>query len=295
MLAMENLELLDTFPAFSTFWENCGDLPVEAQIQQWAHDYLSPWPDLLVMQVDDYRQQNLDWQAIARERIFPHLPERLPAMAMARANLLAVGETVYERALETLGVSTPAVFVIHVGIGCGAGWVTRFRGSPAILFGLENIAECGWQDKAAITGLVAHEMGHLAHSAWRDQGQQTMGSGPWWQLYEEGFAQYCESLLVAPPGWHQVCSDSEWLGWCQDNLGWLAAEFLRRVEAGEAVTPFFGSWFDLRGHKETGYYLGCEVVQRLTDERSVHEIALLEDPERVLRLIVENMALGSRY
>ena len=289
---MEKLEFLDTFPAFLAYWENCRDLPLDMQMDQWAQDYLSPWPDLLAMQVDDYREQNIDWQAIAREKIFPHLQERLPAMGAAHTNLLAVGESIYERALETLGVSTPVTFVIHVGIGCGAGWVTRFRGSPAILFGLENIAECGWQEKEAITGLVAHEMGHLAHTAWRDQHQQSMGSGPWWQLYEEGFAQYCESLLLGEQSWHQVQGDEDWLAWCLRNRGWLAAEFIRMVDKGEAVSSFFGSWFDLHGRKETGYFLGCEAVQRLAVGLTLQEIARLEDLEMVLRPVLEHMASG---
>jgi len=287
---MQTLEIVDTFPAFLDYWESCRGLSLDVQIEKWAQGYLSPWPDLLAMQVEDYQAQDIDWRVIARERIFPHLVERLPALETAHTNLLAVGESVYERALETLGVSTPAVFVIHVGIGCGAGWVTRFRDKHAILFGLENIAECGWQGRDAIAGLVAHEMGHLVHMAWREGHQLSMGSGPWWQLYEEGFAQYCESLVSGGQSWHQAQSDSEWLDWCRDNLGWLAAEFIRMVNQGESVRPFFGSWFDLRGKRQTGYYLGCEVVKALADERSVQEIALLTDPEKAMRPIVELMA-----
>ena len=290
---MEKLEILDTFPAFMNYWDQFSELPLKERIDQWAHGYLAPWPDLLAMQVDDYREQHIDWRVIAREKIFTNLQERIPAMQQAHVNLLAVAESIYESALEILGVSTPAIFVIHVGIGCGAGWVTRFRGMPAILFGLENIAECGWTEQNAITGLVAHEMGHLAHNTWRERHQRPMGSGPWWQLYEEGFAQYCESMLLGSQSWHQVHGDAEWLGWCQHNLGWLAAEFIRLADKGESVRPFFGSWFDLRGKKETGYYLGCEALQRLADESSVHEIALLDDPERVLRPILEKMVVGA--
>ncbi len=290
---MEKFRIFDTYPAFMNYWQSCHDLPVDVQIEQWAQQYLSPWPELLMMQVADYCEQNLDWREVAREKVFPYLQERLPAMETARTNLLAVSERVYKSALETLWVSTPAVFVVHVGIGCGAGWVTRFRGMPAILLGLENIAECGWQEHEAITGLVAHEMGHLAHITWREGHQQSMGLGLWWQLYEEGFAQYCESLLVGPPSWHQVHGDAAWLRWCQHNLGWLAAEFLRLIDRGHAVRPFFGSWFDLRGKQETGYYLGCEAVQRLADEHSLHEIALLSDPEVVMRPILEKMAIGA--
>jgi hypothetical protein len=32
---------------------------------------------------------------------------------------------------------------------------------PAVLFGPENIAECGWSASEVLAGLVAHEVGHL--------------------------------------------------------------------------------------------------------------------------------------
>ena len=53
------------------------------------------------------------------------------------------------------GIDFPITFVIHVGIGCGAGWATRFRGRPAVLFGLENATEVGWRDATTLTALVS--------------------------------------------------------------------------------------------------------------------------------------------
>jgi hypothetical protein len=100
-------------------------------------------------------------------------------------------------------------FVIYVGIGCGAGWATTFGDSPAVLFGLENIAERGWEDPGTILGLVAHELGHLVHFAWRLRGGKSAGSGPWWQLYEEGFAQECESRILDTGAVHQAGSGRE--------------------------------------------------------------------------------------
>jgi hypothetical protein len=284
------LEIVDTFPAFLAYWEKARGLPLEVQIERWEGDYLSPWPELLVLQIEDYREQEIDWRAIAQEKVFPHLAERLSAMQVAHENLLALGGSVYERALKRLGVSIPAIFVIHVGIGCGAGWVTKFQGTRAILFGLENIAESGWHAPEAITGLIAHELGHLVHDDWRERHGQVNGLGPWWQLYEEGFAQYCESLLLESPAWHQAQGDADWLRWCQDHRAWLAGEFIRRVDQGEAVMPFFGSWFDLRGRQETGYYLGFEAIVHLAAKLTLEEIALLEDPAGVMRPILEELA-----
>ena len=80
MKPTSKLEILDTLPAFLTYWEKCLDLTLNAQIERWAQDYLSPWPELLTIQVEDYHDQKIDWQSIARDQIFPHLPKRLPAL-----------------------------------------------------------------------------------------------------------------------------------------------------------------------------------------------------------------------
>jgi hypothetical protein len=157
------LEIVDTFPAFLAYWEKSQGFPLEVQIERWVGDYLAPWPTLLALQIEDYQKQAIDWRAIARERVFPHLAKHLPVMQNAHENLLAVGRSVYECALERLAVTICAVFVIHVGIGCGAGWVTKYNGMPAVLFGLENIAESGWHEPEAISSLIAHELGHLVH------------------------------------------------------------------------------------------------------------------------------------
>jgi hypothetical protein len=46
--------------------------------------------------------------------------------------------------------------------------------------------------------------------------------------------------------------------------------------------PFFGSWYELCGHKQTGYYLGWEVVQGLHGELSLVEIARLADLDPII-------------
>jgi len=166
-----------------------------------------------------------------------------------------------------------------------------FHGLPAILFGLENIAECDWSDAETIAGLVTHEIGHLVHHHWRTQRGKSIGSGAWWQLYEEGFAQRCETLILGSAAWHQAggSSNSDWLEWCQEHRDWLAAEFLRTVDAGDPVSAFFGSWFEICGKSETGYFLGYEAVRELGKRFDLKEIALLENVEVYLRPILEQM------
>ena len=88
-------------------------------------------------------------------------------------------------------------------------------------------------------------------------------------------------------------SGSDWLDWCQKNRAWLAAEFLRVVDQGQSVRPFFGSWYDVRGHKQTGYFLGHEVVKHLAQAMALRAIALLEcgpTLEKTIRGVVTELA-----
>ncbi len=284
--------LIDTFPAFLEFWSQVRRKPLDEQIELWAADYLSAWPELLAKQVDDYASLGQDCRQVARQKVFPHLAKRLPAMEQAHQNLLDSCATIHARTQQALGFSDPVTFVIYVGIGCGAGWATTLGDKPAVLFGLENIAESGWSDPATIQGLIAHELGHLVHYAWRARHGVPIGMGPWWQLYEEGFAQECESRILDTDDVHQNGggAQGDWQAWCRENRSWLAREFLHRVEAGEEVKDFFGSWFEIQGHSETGYFLGQELIRELEKESSLQEIALLVDFEADSRPILEKMA-----
>lgn len=284
---MKSFEIIDTFAAFQAYWAKARNQPMNDQIERWASEYMSGWPELLEKQIVDYSEQNLDWKEIAREKVFPHLKERLPAMRKARRNLLKLCPTICSKAEQILGFQTDGYLVIYVGIGCGAGWVTTFRDRYSILFGLENIAECGWSDPDAITGLVSHELGHVLHYNLRLQNGKQLGSEAWWQLYTEGFAQYCEDLMNASS--HQETEDSDWLGWCRHNKKRLAADFIKATDEGKPVNMFFGSWFEIEGHSETGYFLGHEVIKALAETMSVREIALLDDFEKCSREVLGRM------
>jgi hypothetical protein len=272
------LTIIDTFPAF--------------EIERWKDVYMAKWPQLLSKQIECYADDGDDWRMMAAEHVFPFLEIRLPDMALAHVNLLALGSEVFDRATEVLEIDFNIVEVIYCGIGCGAGWATRYQAQPAILLGLENIAECGWSGKPSLAGLLAHEIGHLAHHHWRDQRELDSVSGPWWQLYEEGYAQRLESLVQGHERWHMVGEvyGDNWLTWCKKNRALLASEFLRRVDQGESVRPFFGSWFEFQGYKQTGYFLGHELIKALENQHGLKEIALLDNLESNLRPLLVDMA-----
>ncbi len=281
--------LIDTYPSYLEFWASARDWPLEEQIEGWRSTYLAPWPELLEKQLRDYVSQKMDWRQVARQRVFPFLAQRSVAMRTAHDNLLDLWESSVRRAQEVLGWNSGLALVIHVGIGSGAGWATTFQGWPAVLLGLENIAEEAWQEPAALRGLLAHEVGHLAHFDWRARPGLPEGSGPWWDLYTEGFAQRCESLS-AGESWHMTAGDTAWRAWCVEHQTWLAAAFLRAADKGESTRRFFGSWHQVGGHKQTGYYLGHQVVDRLQASLTLQEIALLPDPGQAVRAVLVEMA-----
>jgi hypothetical protein len=267
--------LIDAFPQFTQFWEQVKHKSLDEQIELWADEYMSQWPELMNKQTSDYQDQGVDWRQIARERIFPFLPERLDGMKQAHRGLQSCIGPIYDRARATLGLDFDIVFVIYVGIGCGAGWATTLEGTPACLFGLENVVEYGWTERDALAALTAHEVGHLLHFEWRKRKVIELCKGPMWQLYEEGFAQRCEHITMALDTWHQQVGQEGWTEWCSRNLGELAAHFLELVDAGEPVTPFFGSWYDVQGWRQCGYYLGHEIVSEWMAEDGIERVALL--------------------
>ena len=140
---MQQDNIVDTFPIFLEFWEKNQNAPLAVQIEGWATEYMAQWPELLEKQVADYSSQQEDWKKVAGEKIFPYLGTRLPAMEAARMNIVSLYPYLCGRAYRKIGLEIDAACVVYVGIGCGAGWVTTYQDKPAILFGPENIAECG--------------------------------------------------------------------------------------------------------------------------------------------------------
>jgi hypothetical protein len=287
---MSQFQLIDTFPEFLAYWQAAQVLSTAGQIESWGTNYMRLWPELMQKQLDSYAEDGMDWREAAGEHIFPHLAEYVPAMKIAHDNLLPVVEAAYRRSRRAIGFDNDLIWLIYVGIGCGAGWATSYAGTPAVLFGLENIAAEGWQDTETLMALTAHELGHLAHFHWRQQAGVSAQTGPWWQLYTEGVAQWCEERILGHPSWHmQAATGASWSAWCKDNIGWLAAEFLRRVDIDDDIRPFFGSWYNLQGYKQTGYFLGHTLITMLSDHMSLRQIALLDSLDTVLRPLLNEM------
>ncbi len=268
--------ILDTFPDFLRYWETVRLEPIERQIDAWQAVYLAPWPELGTRQIEDYCEQGLDWREVAGRFVFPFLDDRLSDMQRARDGLASRLASIDARARRSLQVDFEVTYILHVGLGCGAGWATSYGGRPAVLFGLENAAEEGMVEAESLDRLAAHEFSHLAHRHWRQLAGLDEGHGPWWQLVEEGLARRAEARIlgdVSPPS-EQLADD--WEDWCRANRAWLAEAFLETIRSGEPVNCFFGSWLEVGGRSETGYYLGEQVVREWERSLALEEIAQLE-------------------
>ena len=274
--ATPRLDVVDAFPAFEEFWQKVRGEPVALQVDRWEHEYMAPWPELLAKQQRSYRSDRVDWRRVARTRVFPLLEGRLERMRSLHRDLRRTLPVSWARAQKILRIRFPVRFVIHVGIGCGA-WATTYEGRAACLLGLENPAENHRGGDGWSRSVVAHEVAHLAHQAWRGE-RWEQRADPWWTLYEEGFATYCERLIE--PGRYPLRTGApDWLRWCEDRRPWLARRFLHDVAGRRSLRPFFGSWYKIQGHIETGYYLGAEMIRTWTAHSSLRAVAVLPRSE----------------
>ena len=245
----------------------------ERLLSLWEGFYREGYPELFRLQVECHAGAGLDWREIARERVFPDLPQRLPAMEAAAKVLPGIWDRVLGRAQKTLEFREEVPGVMYVGIGCGAGWATSYSGQPAVLFGLEMIAELNWHVPDVLEGLAAHELGHVIHRAWRREDLEPLEERPAGLLYTEGFAQRLEELIRGGRSFHQG-EGASWVEHCEERLPEIAREYLARLDGGD-VREFFGSWLDFRGLKYAGYFLGHRFIRHLEAKYTLQEIASL--------------------
>jgi hypothetical protein len=288
---MSPSSILDTFADFLNYWDKVKTHEINVQIEKWKSSYMEKYPELCKKQITDYRNIGVEWRDVAKRYVFSRLPNYLEEMPKIHSRLLKCLDPIYATAMKKFKVDFNVIFVIYVGIGLGAGWATTYRNMPAVLFGLENIVDCGWFSKESLSALAAHEISHLIHFEWRKkQYLEIEYSSPYWPLYEEGFATWCEHFILGKEIWRYKSGQHNWVKWCLQHQKRLAQEFLRRVNRKEDIRPFFGSWFDLFGQKQTGYYLGHEIIKIWRKELDIEQIAVLsisEITERINRTITE--------
>lgn len=273
------IDLVDTFPDFLELWFEQVATSVDSIKELWL-TYMHPYPHLLQKQIQCYQKDGIDWSQLAKERVFPLYTVNLGRMQTAHDSVKRSHRVLLQLNEEYRILPQPSL-VIYVGIGCGAGWATTYDGRPAILTGLEKIAECNWQEPHLVTSLLAHEYGHLyqsnrrLHISEKDVKPQTM------TLFREGFAQWFDHLVSGSESW-SLCvrlNDATWPAWCAENSRLLASEYLEIIETNRPANAFFGDWLEVHGRKQVGYYLGHAFVESLRQRISMVQIAELVDVE----------------
>lgn len=276
--------IVDLWPPFCDFWQSHGHLAAAQQVPAWLCLLARLEPEVHARYAAAMSEDGQAWAEDLLEHHWSALPARLPEMAAVHDRLLAVFAPAAERVREALGTDLQPVLVI-MPLGYG-GWATTYRGRPACDLGLDTVVELQWTDPEALRGLIAHELGHLAHYTWRQQLIEYHARGPLWDIYDEGFAQVCEGLVAGREQYHLERAQPGWLQWCREHRARLAREFLRRVDEGEPLRGFFGSYpeCNIEGYRETGYFLGQEVVGEWVAEEGLHRVAVLPEGEAVRRV-----------
>jgi hypothetical protein len=266
-------------------------LSLSEQIAAWQAYYDLFAPDLPPRLYAHYREVEGGWYAIAESHIFPKLPRLLAPIETALTNLHTIIPAVNARTSLVLPLARPPVVVGYVGLGNGAGWATVWRGQPAILVGLENVANLGWESTGALEGLLAHESGHLFMMQIRGD-IEAMAEDPYLALYSEGFAQHCEHLIMGRESWH-CSSQNGWLQWCMAHERDLARMYLDALNNREEWRKFFGSWFDVEGWRQTGYFLGCRFVCEQSRDHGLVDLAAWTE-DRIREVVGQFLKANAR-
>ncbi len=67
--------------------------------------------------------------------------------------------------------------------------------------------------------------------------------------------------------------------WCEANRQKLYKVFLQRINHAESTHDFFGDWNHYEGRSDVGYYLGCEMIKKLSTRYSLLELANFEEAD----------------
>ena len=288
--------VVDLWPEFCRFWHAHGHLTAPEQVAAWLDLLAQLDPEIHGRYAAAMAEDGQDWADDLLQHHWPALPERLPQMAEAHDRILDVFGPTAERTREALGCDLhPVLVIVPVGYG---GWATTSQGKPACDLGLDTIVELGWWERPeTLAGLIAHELGHLAHYWWRREGIEYHVRGPFWDVYDEGFAQVCEGLIQGGEVYHLASHQPNWLQWGREHRAMLAREFLRRVDAGESLAGFFGSYpeLNIEGYREMGYFLGQEIVGAWVAEQGLQPVAAMPEDQvlKGVRGVLNHLAAES--
>lgn len=283
------MQIIDTFDDFYQLFKDHLDEDVEDLIIRWEQ-YISNYPELEIKCKSDYLEFGYDWVEIATTKVFNRTKLDFNLMNLIHNRVKKLINPILLASAQTFHVEHFGNIVLYCGLGNGAGWVDTYQGKRAILFGLEKIAELNISQDEDLKSLIAHELCHVIHFELRGtdclEGELTLYHQGIWQLYIEGFAQYYQSKLLEQSDDYR---GSEWVGQCaflQDELKKLFLEGLTHEEIG--IQKFFGDWFEVMGVQDAGYFLGAKMIEELSEQYTIEEIAcldLIEIESNILRFL----------
>lgn len=191
-------------------------------------------------------------------------------------NIINSSKIVESKIKKFIDFDKDIIIFIYLGFCISAGWATILGENFVIIFDLLKIKELKWTNLNKTCGLVSHEISHIIHMYLRgDIEKFENNQDPYFLIYIEGFAQWFGEKLTNENIWYPF-NESD-LDWCQKNLNFLKKEFLIRVENNLKTLDFFGDWFDIKGKRMTGYFLGYNFIKFLENFLDVYSIIKLSD------------------
>ena len=259
------IQIIDTFPQIVEYKEDNIEFSLETY-KTYANGIS---PSLYKKCFDDASRYDYekDLMPVLNDALYRHF-DRIES---AHSSIAEIQSFLPEKASKLFDVDLDITILFYLGLCNGAGWATAMDGNPAILLGVEKIAELGWHDKDGMCDLICHETAHLLHFALRKD--MPKPCQPIWQLYTEGFASRVSQLLYKEDFYHQ--NQEGWLSFCSENIRKIKQTYGKCLAKGESTNCFFGDWNTFMGQSNIGYYLGCEFVRELEKRYTVQNIAIL--------------------
>lgn len=274
------MKIIDTFKGYKDYMEKHLEKETEEKLKLWESYYSSNFPELEQKCKEDYKAEGYSWREIGLTQVFNRTKEDFPKMIEGYNNLLKLLKGMDEKVKATFHVDIDINIVLYSGLLNAAGWVDKYEGKRAMLFGIDKIAELGWHHEEKIKALVCHELCHVVHFQIRgkdklpEQVEQNKYNEGIWNIYEEGFAQYFQQVL----GNSSVDSRGEqWSLQCEKIEEQLKLEYIKALEDKEKGTrDFYGDWFKVLGISDVGYFLGSRLIESLSRRYTIEDIAAMD-------------------
>lgn len=274
------MEVIDTFKDYVACFQHNLDRSLEEKIGIWENCYMSQYPEIEKRCKEDYESNGYNWRQIAENMVFNRTREDFDKMIMAYGHIIEIIYRMNKRVSEVFCIDLDLNIVLYSGLGNSAGWVDKYKGKRAILYGIDKIAQLNWHKKEQLEALISHELCHVVHFQIRgedgladniDRSNYNLGI---WNIYVEGFAQFFQYKLLDK----EIDSRGrQWLEDCMDKKSQFKQLYLKALYERQIGTRnFFGDWYEVMGISDVGYFLGSEFIASLYKSYGIDQIARLD-------------------